>query len=161
MKLGRWICSPSRYCTTSVKTTIPKLHAIQKLRFRNCGDSETVAIQKLPRFRNYTRFRNYPDSLWCHCMILERLVKLHERMISRNSANATEQVGAAQFHDISSWDDLRSHHPWSSRIVLEFARLLGPRVQCMMHRLHRPLPLADLDKSITVIIYYIDLWSEI
>ena len=73
-------------------------------------------------------------------------MKLHERMISRNSANATEQVGAAQFHNFQ----LRRLEITSP---VEFARLLGPRVQCMMHRLHRPLPLADLDKSITVIIY--------
>ena len=57
---------------------IQKLTAIQKLRFRNydsetiCTDSETMAIQKLSRFRNYdsetiaiqklSRFRNYRDS---------------------------------------------------------------------------------------------------
>ena len=57
---------------------IQKLSAIQKLRFRNYDsetistDSETIAIQKLTRFRNYdsetiaiqrlSRFRNYRDS---------------------------------------------------------------------------------------------------
>ena len=58
---------------------IQKLTAIQKLRFRNYDsetistDSETIAIQKLTRFRNYRdsetialqklwRFRNYRDS---------------------------------------------------------------------------------------------------
>ena len=88
-------------------------------------------------------------------------MKLHERMVSRNSANATEQVGAAQFHDISSnLRRLEITSAWSSHgIVLELVRLLGPWVQCMMHRLHRPLPLADLDKFITykyvLIIYYL------
>ena len=78
---------------------IQKLTAIQKLRFRNYDsetistDSETIAIQKLTRFRNYdsetiaiqrlSRFRNYRDSKTIAIQQLSRFSNYDSETIAR------------------------------------------------------------------------------
>ena len=88
---------------------IQKLTAIQKLRFRNYDsetistDSETIAIQKLTRFRNYdsetiaiqklSRFRNYRDS---ETTAIQKLSRFRNYA---SETNAIQKLRFRNYHD--------------------------------------------------------------
>ena len=108
---------------------IQKLTAIQKLRFRNYDsetistDSETIAIQKLTRFRNYdsetiaiqklSRFRNYGDS---ETIAIQKLSRF------RNYASETTIQKLKRFRNDASETLRFRNYPDSETIAIQKLR---------------------------------------